>query len=542
MGFGTAWRNIAANAAATPAGQAELAQQQQAQSVNQQWGQQLQTQGAPQEVADYFRGYRQDFSPVTAGTIDPSTAGGWYQAAQNTARTGQGDWQNFRDSQGNVWAPNWEENGGYTGFKTAAEKGLMAGRDNSPDLYFDQTGKYSHGYNNAPGWLNPLTGILAVAGLGMAGQMGAFAGGAGGAGGGGAGATAAGVETAATTGAAGAAPTAAGNSIYSLGGSGTGFGGASTGVGMTAPTGFGTTGFGATTAGAGGVGLTAAPGAIGAGIGEGLLAGTGTMLGEAALSGATVLADGTVLAPAASYSAPVTSAPSWTQTLGGASSAASAAPTSGGSTSKTGGFGWQDLAGVGAQVFNGINGANAAGDASAAQLQAAREAMALTAPWREKGVAGLNKLSVMLGLDGQGSPEFGQLMKDFQFTQDDPSYQWRMNQGLKGVKNLYAGKGKFLSGAAMKGINDYAQGAASTEYGAAFNRDLATRTNMYNRLAGIAGTGQTASNTMGNLTTQAGDAQAAGTMGKANAYSDALSGAYNTYTQNQLMQQLLQRR
>jgi hypothetical protein len=533
MGFGTAWRNIAANAAATPAGQADLAQQQQAQSVNQQWGQQLTQNGAPQEVADYYRGYQLNPALVT----DPSTAGGWYQQAM--ANRGVMN-PTFTDSGGNTWEANWDENTGYTGFKTAAEKGLTSGRVNSPDLYFDTTGKYSHGYNNAKGWLNPFTGILGVASLGLAGQMGAFAGGA--AGGGGAGATAAGVETAATTGAAGAAPTAAGNSIYSLGGSGTGFGGASTGVGMTAPTGFGTTGFGATTAGAGGVGLTAAPGAIGAGIGEGLLAGTGTMLGEAALSGATVLADGTVLAPAASYSAPVTSAPSWTQTLGGASSAASAAPTSGGSTSKTGGFGWQDLAGVGAQVFNGINGANAAGDASAAQLQAAREAMALTAPWREKGVAGLNKLSVMLGLDGQGSPEFGQLMKDFQFTQDDPSYQWRMNQGLKGVKNLYAGKGKFLSGAAMKGINDYAQGAASTEYGAAFNRDLATRTNMYNRLAGIAGTGQTASNTMGNLTTQAGDAQAAGTMGKANAYSDALSGAYNTYTQNQLMQQLLQRR
>jgi hypothetical protein len=517
MGFGTAWRNIAANAAATPAGQAELAQQQQAQSVNQQWGQQLQTQGAPQEVADYFRGYRQDFSPVTAGTIDPSTAGGWYQAAQNTARTGQGDWQNFRDSQGNVWAPNWEENGGYTGFKTAAEKGLMAGRDNSPDLYFDQTGKYSHGYNNAPGWLNPLTGILAVAGLGMAGQMGAFAGGAGGAGGGGAGATAAGVEGAGTVGSAAGGAGGASGSLASEFAAGAGGAGAD----MTGAW------FGAVPEGAGyGFTSTALPAGStygGASIGSGM-AGT---IGSA----------GAVAAPAAG-----SSTPSWLQELGGAGSAASGAGGAGGSGGSSGGMSWQDMAGLGVQAFNGIQGANAAGDASAAQLQAAREAMALSAPWREKGVAGLNKLSVMLGLDGQGSPEFGQLMKDFQFTQDDPSYQWRMNQGLKGVKNLYAGKGKFLSGAAMKGINDYAQGAASTEYGAAFNRDLATRTNMYNRLAGIAGTGQTASNTMGNLTTQAGDAQAAGTMGKANAYSDALSGAYNTYTQNQLMQQLLQRR
>jgi hypothetical protein len=214
-----------------------------------------------------------------------------------------------------------------------------------------------------------------------------------------------------------------------------------------------------------------------------------------------------------------------------------------GSFGKLGGamgdFSWTDLIGPATQLFNGAQGAKAAENASAAQLTAAREAMALSAPWREKGVGALNKLSVLLGLEGNGDPEFGALTKGFQFTQDDPSYQFRLNQGLKALKNSYAGKGRFLSGSAMKGINDYAQGAASQEYGQSFNRDLATRTNMFNRLASVAGTGQTASNTMGDLNTQAGNAQAAGQIGSANAMGNALTGAYNTYAQNELMRRLL---
>lgn len=67
----------------------------------------------------------------------------------------------------------------------------------------------------------------------------------------------------------------------------------------------------------------------------------------------------------------------------------------------------------------------------------------------------------------------------YDFT-TDPSYEFRFNEGQKAVNNSLAGRGSFLSGAALKAIQKYGQGAASQEYGAQFNR-----------LSGLAGTGQT---------------------------------------------------
>ena len=67
----------------------------------------------------------------------------------------------------------------------------------------------------------------------------------------------------------------------------------------------------------------------------------------------------------------------------------------------------------------------------------------------------------------------------YDFT-TDPSYQFRFNEGMKGVNNATAGRGSFLSGAALKAIQKYGQGAASQEY-----------SNQFNRLSGLAGTGQT---------------------------------------------------
>jgi hypothetical protein len=434
----------------------------------------------------------------------------------------------YTDAQGYNWMRDLQGGGGMgdstdggtmtaNGFRRSLNPGENVGQGETTNLYYDPAGAYTHDAYDAKGWLNPLTGILAVAGFGLGAQ--ALAAGA--AGGGAGAASGAGFVGEGAASGIGAWDAAAASAPSWSAGAGAAGSGAFLGEGAAS-------------------GIPAWDGAAGSGV-AGAGGGSGAFLGEGVQSGVPAwdgaAGSGVVGGAGAGASAP------WTQQMGGAASSLTGGGGGGGSGgSKTGGFNWQDLAGIGAQLYNGYQGANAAENASAAQLQSAREAMALTAPWREKGVAGLNKLSVMLGLEGQGSPEFGQLVKDFQFTQDDPSYQWRMNQGLKSLKNSYAGKGKFLSGAAMKGINDYAQGAASTEYGASFNRDLATRTNLYNRLAGIAGTGQTASNTMGEYGTQAGNAQAAGEIGQANSWGNALSGAYNTYTQNQLMNQLLARR
>lgn len=495
-------------------------------------------QGVPQSVLNYYKGY----SPYSA----------W-----------GGPSVQFQDEYGQTWMPDWQGSAGVgdasdgsAGYLGGYRMGIgdVAGKRKGTDAYFTPEGKFDQISKDDPGWLNPITGILAVASLGMAapylagaaeaGALGAgAAAGAGEAGGSlaagyGAGSAGAGFGQIGLGAGAGSAGAGYGLAGSTYGGSAIGSGLASGAAGGAAAGSLASDYVGSGGYGFGDVGLGGGSGSGGAGygFGQGSTYGGSSIGGGLEAGGAGTGASGLI-----QDSAPNTS------TMGNSASGTPppANPYAGGAGTfgKLGGamgdFSWTDLIGPAMQLYNGAQGAKAADNASAAQLTAAREAMALSAPWREKGVGALNKLSVLLGLEGQGDPEFGSLTKQFQFTQDDPSYQFRMQQGLKALKNSYAGKGRFLSGSAMKGINDYAQGAASQEYAQAFNRDLATRTNMFNRLASLAGTGQTASNTMGDLKTQAGNAQAAGQIGSANAISNGITGAYNTYTQNEMMRRLL---
>lgn len=60
---------------------------------------------------------------------------------------------------------------------------------------------------------------------------------------------------------------------------------------------------------------------------------------------------------------------------------------------------------------------------------------------------------------------------------DDPGYQFRLDQGTRGVNNSAAAKGGLLSGAAAKALDQYNQDYASGEYNNAFNRYQTTRGN-----------------------------------------------------------------
>lgn len=71
--------------------------------------------------------------------------------------------------------------------------------------------------------------------------------------------------------------------------------------------------------------------------------------------------------------------------------------------------------------------------------------------------------------------------------QASPGYQYELQQGQKAVDNSASARGLGVSGAEIKGSEANAEGLASTDYN-----------NFYNRLAGIAGTGQTAIQTVAN--------------------------------------------
>lgn len=221
--------------------------------------------------------------------------------------------------------------------------------------------------------------------------------------------------------------------------------------------------------------------------------------------------------------------------------------------------GWAAAAAVGGALIS----ANAAGNAADAQSQSAADSNALqkqmfdkqtelNAPFRDNGLAGQNRLMDLLGLStNTGAAGFGSAAKTFGASdfQADPGYQFRLDQGQKAIERSAAARGGVLSGAAVKAASDYNQGAASQEYGNAYNRFQTDRTNLLNPLQSLAGQGQTASNAMatnagnygvnaGNTLTQAGNAQASGYIGQANAVNNGISQGYSNYQNNSIMNKL----
>lgn len=95
-------------------------------------------------------------------------------------------------------------------------------------------------------------------------------------------------------------------------------------------------------------------------------------------------------------------------------------------------------------------------------------------PWRQAGMDGLSRL--------QG------LLTNPNSIQDSNAYQWRLGQGLQAQDRSAAANGNLFSGGHSADLMRFAQGEASQEYG-----------NQWNRLAGLAGVGQTANSQLGAL-------------------------------------------
>jgi hypothetical protein len=243
---------------------------------------------------------------------------------------------------------------------------------------------------------------------------------------------------------------------------------------------------------------------------------------------------------------------------GGVSAAGEAiSPSSFGSTLSsmlpTNDLGRMMLLQSGGSLLSGVFGANAAQRAAQMQADAANRGInaqmgmfntinAQQAPYRQAGYGALGELGQMQPyLTHQYGPQ------DFT-TGMDPGYAFRLQQGQMANQRASNVAGGLVSGNALKGLQDYTQGQASQEYGNAFNRYQAQRTNIYNTLAGIAGLGQTAqgqvsqagqnvANQVAQLGVGSAAAQAAGQIGQANAYGNAFQAPGNAYLLSQLLQQ-----
>lgn len=165
------------------------------------------------------------------------------------------------------------------------------------------------------------------------------------------------------------------------------------------------------------------------------------------------------------------------------------------------------------------------------QLQMWREQQALQAPWRLAGVNALAKLQTASEYTPFGQQQF----------QADPGYAFRMSEGVKALERSAAARGGLLSGATGKALTRFGQEMGSQEYMNAFNRYQAERQARLGPLQSLAGTGQTAAQTLasqagqyganvGNIYQTAGAAQAAGLTNAAAARASGYVGAANALT------------
>jgi hypothetical protein len=206
------------------------------------------------------------------------------------------------------------------------------------------------------------------------------------------------------------------------------------------------------------------------------------------------------------------------------------------------------LGGVGDSLVGGNAANNAAKDQASAAAAAGNATMAQyyqnrsdMMPWLNQGTAAVNKLGDYLGLsDNKTAEGYGSLAKSFTNSdfQQDPGYQFRLSEGEKALNRSMAAKGGTLSGAAAKALQRFNQDYATNEFDAAYNRFTQNQSNLYNRLAGLSGTGQTTANQVGNAgssavntsndyLTDAAAAKAAGGVSQANIWSTGLNSSIN---------------
>lgn len=198
---------------------------------------------------------------------------------------------------------------------------------------------------------------------------------------------------------------------------------------------------------------------------------------------------------------------------------------------------------AGATLVGSVIGSNAATDAADTQAQATRQAAQLSndqfqqtradqMPWMQAGQRALGKLEGAVDYTPFGMKQF----------QEDPGYAFRLKEGQKALDAQAAARGGLISGNALRAAVGYGQEMGSQEYLNAFNRYQQERAAKLQPLQSLAGVGQTTAanlgaagaanaGAVGNYLTSGAAAQAAGTVGAANAYTNA-AGTYMNYNQS----------
>lgn len=172
--------------------------------------------------------------------------------------------------------------------------------------------------------------------------------------------------------------------------------------------------------------------------------------------------------------------------------------------------------------------ANAANSATNAQTNEFNTVNAQQAPYRAAGAT---------ALAGMQNPAFQQNFSSGQF-QVSPGYEFALQQGNNALAASQAASGTRTSGAGLAALDQYNVGMANQQYQQAFNNFNTQNTTNFNRLASLAGLGQTANgqsvvagtneaNQLSSIAQSSGNAQAGAAMAPYNIANNAIGqGAY----------------
>ncbi|MBK9497021.1 MAG: hypothetical protein IPO08_21420 [Xanthomonadales bacterium] len=183
----------------------------------------------------------------------------------------------------------------------------------------------------------------------------------------------------------------------------------------------------------------------------------------------------------------------------------------------------------GVSLLGGAIGASATRSAARTQADAANRATDLTnaqyqqtrednADWRTAGAESLHRLQALMN-DGTLTSRFAG-----QNVGNEPGYAFGMQEGQKAISARAAAGGGF-GGDTLKAATRYAQDYAGTKWGQAFDRDRMEKSDLFNRLSGIAGTGQ-----------QVNAANSAAGFSAANSASQNMLGAANASAASRIAQ------
>lgn len=151
-------------------------------------------------------------------------------------------------------------------------------------------------------------------------------------------------------------------------------------------------------------------------------------------------------------------------------------------------------------LYSGKKQEKAQKQANALQLEMFNRQMAAQEPWRQAGIGALGDLQSLLSDPGS--------------IENSAAYQFRFDEGQKAMERNLAARGGTLGGGALRELTRYGQGMASDEF-----------QNQFNRLAALAGVGQSATGQQGSYMGAYGQSGAEGLANLGNIKASSYLGA-----------------